>query len=170
VSDFDVSLYEPIYPPWTADSIAVTGDSTIFTADGGPIAIPDERLDAAVNAYIVEVSLTEPAQSLWTADSITVTGDSTFYTADGGPLRTPDEIVDAEVIAAEVPAGGWDYRPRRLAVIGVGYGVLPALAGEGHGTVYIGGAGVITLPGLGGEGRGEVDDDDEILMLLLLAA
>jgi hypothetical protein len=165
---YDVDLHEPAQSPWTADATAVTADSVVYTADGGPVAIPDERLDAAVNANIIEVSLTEPAQSIWTADSIAVTADSLLYTADGGPLRTPDEIVDAE--AVRKPAGVWvDHISRKRAVVGDGYGVLPRLEGEAYGVVgaQANGAGTIRL---GGEATGTVDDLDELLLLMLLAA
>ena len=68
-----------------------------------------------------------------------------------------------------VPGGA--YRPplRPLPVVGVGYGVLPQLEGEAHGTV--GSATVVTLS-ISGVAFGEVDEfpSDLELMLLMLAA
>jgi hypothetical protein len=164
---YDVELFEPAQSPWTADSDVVTADSTIFTADGGPLVTPNEVVDGQVN--VVEAELHEPAQSLWTADSIVVTADSTIFTADGGPLTTPDEIVDAEVISVPAVVGA-DFLPRRRIVEGDGYGILPPLRGEGHGVVYLAvGSGSGALPKLTGAAHGIVDDLElELLMLTLL--
>src|SRR5262245_36457468 len=141
----DVILYEPIYPGWTADSVAITADSIIYTADGGPLAPAIDAIDAGVNANIYSVDIYEPVRSVWTADSTTVTADSIYWTADGGPLTGARDTTDAEVISAiiELPIGGV-YYPRRkpFLVEGYGYGVLPQLEGEAFGVVGVVGSSI----------------------------
>jgi hypothetical protein len=83
---YDVSIYEPVGAPWTADSTLVTADSEIYTADGGPLVLATDNTAAAINAFIYDLAIVEPAGALWTADSTIVTADSAIYTADGGPL------------------------------------------------------------------------------------
>jgi hypothetical protein len=156
MATFDVSIYEPIHPGWTADSTVVTADSTVYTADGGPLQLVTEATDAGINAHIYDVDIFEPVASVWTADSSVVTADSAIYTADGGPLVGAREITDAEVISAEVPIyGGGYYRPLKpYPVVGHGYGVLPELEGEAIGVVAAIGAGASELPQIGGEAAG----------------
>jgi hypothetical protein len=164
---YDVSLYEPIHGGWTADSVDVTADSVVHTADGGPLTPATETNDAVVNANFIAADIYEPVARVWTADSVVVTADSTVYTADGGPLEGARDVADATVIAGILRLGAY-YRPP--AVIGYGYGVLPQLEGEAHGTVGVAGEGVVTLPQISAAGAGVVDDELELLMLLLLAA
>src|SRR5262245_4187993 len=138
MATFDVSIYEPIHPGWTADSTVVTADSVIYTADGGPLVGATEANDAAVNANIISADIYEPVARIWTADSTAVTADSTYWTADGGPLEGARDTADAEVIPAiiEVPIGGYVAARRKpFLVEGYGDGVLPRLEGEAHGWV-----------------------------------
>jgi hypothetical protein len=60
---------------------------------------------------------------------------------------------------------------RPMPVVGVGYGLLPRLVGEAHGTVGVAGAGAAVVP-LQGAAAGVVDDfpDDLEVLLLMLAA
>src|SRR5262245_62054019 len=137
---FDLNLYEPIYPTWTADSIAVTADSVVYTADGGPLAPAVDASDAGVNANIYSANIYEPVGRVWTADSTTVTADSIYWTADGGPLEGATDFTDAEIISAiiEIPVGGVPYRKRRpFLVSGYGFGILPQLEGEAIGVVGV---------------------------------
>jgi hypothetical protein len=163
----------------TADTVKFTADSHYPTADGFvPAAIAAAVVETAGNASGIPV----------TADTTAYTADATWPTADGFVPGNviPAEVVDAVVIAADVPivveaadaldqldatveaaaavigGGGARYYPppRPFPVEGVGYGVLPQLEGEAHGTVGV-------------AGDGEVDDDfpnDLELMLLMLAA
>jgi hypothetical protein len=172
MATFDVSLYEPIHPGWTADSTAVTADSALYTADGGPLVGATEVNDAVVNANFVFANVYEPVARPITADDVTHKADSTAWTADGGPLEGARDFSDAEVIPAiiELPIGGYAAPRRPRAVVGYGYGVLPRLEGEAHGVVYaIGGRGEAVLQ-LTGAAVGEVGDDIEVLLLMLLAA
>jgi len=157
LSTFDVSLYEPIHPAWTADSTAATADSVIYTADGGPLAPAADATDAGINANIYSVDIFEPVASVWTADSTAITADSNYWTADGGPLEGARDLTDAEVIAATLPGepgGGYVRRERPALVYGTGFGVLPQLEGEAHGVVILAGDGVGALPELEGEAAG----------------
>lgn len=156
---FDVSIYEPIHPGWTADSIAVTADSTIYTADGGPLEGATEATDAGVNAHIYDVDIIEPVASVWTADSTAVTADSTYWTADGGPLVGARDTTDAEVISAELPiseVGGVARPLKPFPVIGRGYGILPELEGEAIGIVGVIGKGQGKASELAGAAEGTV--------------
>jgi hypothetical protein len=104
--------------------------------------------------YTAEVY--EPLHPGVTADSTAHTSDTTELTADGGLLVGALDFTDAEVIAATAPVyGGGYYQPRWPPIIGHGYGVLPELEGDAHGTVG---------------NVGEPLTDDEIVMVLLLAA
>lgn len=172
MSTFDVDLLEPIHPGWTADTAAVTADSVIYTADGGPLVPATEATDAGVNAHIYDVDIFEPVAHGWTADTTAITADSVIYTADGGPLVGATELLDAEVIAVPIIAVGEIYRRRPRVIEGVGFGILSALEGEAHGVIYAsGGAGHATLPSLTGSAEGAADDplDLEILLLMLAA-
>jgi hypothetical protein len=155
---FDVNLYEPIYPTWTADATAVTADSIIYTADGGPLEPAADTTDAGVNAHIYDVDIVEPVGRIWTADSTAVTADSTYWSADGGPLEGASDVTDAEVISAELPVEvGGVVRPLKpFPVVGRGYGILPQLEGEAFGTVAAVGNGVAKLPRLKGAATGSI--------------
>jgi hypothetical protein len=159
VATFDVSLYEPIYPAWTADSTAVTADSAVYTADGGPLVGATEANYAAVNAHVLFAEIVEPVAAVWTADSTAVSADSDYWSADGGPLDGARESLDAAVIPAivELP-GGYVPPPRRRPrlVTGYGYGILPQLLGYGRGVV-----------GVTGDGKGPAIDDDELELLVM---
>jgi len=168
---FDVNLYEPINAAWTADTTAVTADSVIYTADGGPLVGATEVNDAAVNANIISADIYEPVASAWTADSTAVTADSNYWTADGGPLIGARDTTDAEVISAELPITGGYVEPKRPrpAIVGYGDGQLQRLEGEAHGIVGPYGKGEAPLR-IRGIAQGDVGDDMEILLMLLLAA
>src|SRR5215831_7871810 len=118
---FDVSLYEPIYPAWTADSTVITADSIYYTADGSPLVGTVESTDAVVNANFISADIFEPVGRVWSADSTAVTADSIYYTADGSPLEGARDATDAEVISISVPIGGAVYAPRRRPLPVVGY-------------------------------------------------
>jgi hypothetical protein len=76
------------------------------------------------------------------------------------------DALDARVIAA----ARFSVVLWLIPIVGVGYGLLPQLVGEVHGTVGVAGAGAATLS-LSGAAIGEHDDfDDLTLMLLMLAA
>ena len=95
-----------------------------------------DAIDAALGANVLFATVAETADAL---DNL-------------------DAAVVAEIVS--VPGGAY-YRPplRPAPVYGVGYGILPQLEGEAHGTV--------------GTPTGEVDDwpdDVELMLLLALAA
>lgn len=143
----------------------VTADSTNYSAD-------ETQWPSADGGLLTNlVTIVEPVGRVITADSTLVSADNVDITADGGPLLGAGDVLDAEVEAAELPIGGagpW-FEPRR-AVVGYGFGVLPRLWGEAHGTVGHAGDAVGTLS-LSGAGFGEVDNDDlELLLILALAA
>jgi hypothetical protein len=167
VSTFDGSLYEPIHPGVTADSLAPTADSLTPTADGGILTGATDLSDAAVNANIISADLYEPVATPVTADSTWPTVDSLEPTADGGLLLGAADVLDAEIISL-VRYGGALIRPP--VVVGVGFGRLPELEGEAHGVVGTAGDAVGTLQ-LVGAAEGEVEDpDDELLALMILLA
>jgi hypothetical protein len=156
----------------TADTVRYTADAHYPTADG------------FVPANIILAEVVEPAGASSgthvTADSVLFTADSHYPTADGlvPGNSIPAEVVDAIVIAADaavmveaaaaadvldatveaaeapVYGGARHYPPKPFPVIGVGFGILPALEGEAHGVVTLVGVGIGTLPGLTGEAAG----------------
>src|SRR5262245_52468541 len=104
VAVYDVNIFEPIHPIWTADSTAVTADSVVYTADGGPLAPATDQTYAAVNANVLFADIYEPVASPVTADTTLYTADNTIWpTADGGILEGARDATDAEVISAELP-------------------------------------------------------------------
>lgn len=118
---------------------------------------------------IIAADIYEPIDAVVTADSTAFTADATYPTADGGLLEGASDFTDATRIAA---AGAfWVDRIRRpRRVVGVGFGILPELVGEAHGTVYIAGEAAATLS-IAVAAVGEVDDGiDELIVMLLLAA
>lgn len=143
--------------------MSVTVDSTAYTADATwPSA------DGFIPLNVVLADIVEPVGGHVTADATAYTSDASYPTADGGVLPGAADVLDALRIPAI--AYGGSYYPRPLRVVGVGYGVLPELVGEAHGTVYIAGEAAATLP-VSGAATGEVDDGlDELIMLLMLAA
>jgi hypothetical protein len=154
----------------------VTADTTLWTAD---------TLCVTADGRIIRIAadVVEPVRISVTADTVLYTADATWPTADGGAAGATDsldavvEVVGAVIVveaaaaldqldavveaAAAVIGGGARYYPppRPAPVEGVGYGILPALEGEAHGTV-------------GAAGDGEADDfpNDLELMLMMLAA
>ena len=132
----DAVVAEPVGIPVTADSTLWTADTTVLTADGGAIAGAIDNLDAIVQ----------------------VAGAVVMVEA-AGALDALDATVDAAAVS--VPGGGARYYPppRPTPVVGVGYGILPQLQGEAHGTV-----GTPT-----GEEEQPFPDDLELLLLALAA-
>jgi hypothetical protein len=128
-------VVEPVRIPVTADTTLYTADSTILTADGGAVAGATDSLDAVVQVAGAAV-MVEAAAAL--------------------------DQLDADVVAGivSVPGGAYYRPPRLLPVVGVGYGVLPQLEGEAHGTVGTAGS----------DGEGDDWPDDVELMLMMLAA
>jgi hypothetical protein len=183
MATYDVEIVEPVRPGVSADTLAYCADEAQWpTADGGLLTGADE-VESLVNVITAEVY--EPVHPGPGADTTLYSADETVWpTADGGIIEGATETVDAsvnadilfgniyeyvnatddldaDVVAAEVPAyGGRYYRRRRPALVyGYGFGALGALDGEAHG--------VSLPPQAGTESEGE---DDELIMLLLLAA
>ena len=109
-------------------------------------------------------------------EPIVAISSTTWPTADGGIITNLVSVTEA-ANAADAPdariiaAARVSVVLRPMPVVGVGFGVLPRLVGEAHGTVGVAGASAATLA-IRGEAVGEVDDfpSDIELMLLLLAA
>jgi hypothetical protein len=133
--------------------MTVTADTTLYTADSHyPTA--DGFVPAVIAAAVAEAAVA--ADDL---DAAVIAVGVSVLAEAADALDQLDAVVDA--VAVSVPGGARHYPPPRpLPVEGVGYGVLPQLEGEAHGTVGAAGS------------DGEVDDwpDDVELMLLMLAA
>ena len=134
----------------TADSTAHRADTHCVTADGRVVCIAAEvseaasavdATDAAVGANVIAADLFEAAAAL--------------------------DVLDATRVRKPAMAGPW--REPLRPVVGYGYGVLPRLEGEAHGTVGHAARGDGELR-FTGAAAGEAGDDDLALMLLLLAA
>jgi hypothetical protein len=164
----DTTLYKSDNATWpTADGGVVSGASDSLNAvavAGGAVISADVAEAAAASdladaVSIVSADAIEPASASDNFDAIadvtasvaeaTTALDQTdaavgaqvlFGTVDepAAALDTLDADIVSEVVA--VPGGGARYRLRRpLPVYGVGYGILPQLWGEAHGTVGVAG-------------------------------
>lgn len=116
------------------------------------------------------------ARRLRSASQTVAISSTTWPTADGGIITNLVSVTEAAnaadaLDARVIAAARVSVVLRPMPVVGVGYGVLPRLVGEAHGTVGVAGAGAATLA-IRGEAVGEVDDfpSDIELMLLMLAA
>jgi hypothetical protein len=114
------------------------------------------------------------ARRLRSASRTVAISSTTWPTADGGIITNLVSVTEA-ANAADAPdarviaAARVSVVLRPMPVVGVGYGVLPPLEGEGHGVVGAVGTGKAAVP-IGGAAAGEVGDDLELLVLLMLAA
>ena len=129
-------IVEPVGRQLTADSSTPRADNIVTTADGAPVLGAGDAFDAAVPA-IVAANVVETAAALDTLDGA-LPG---VIAANIVEAASAADIPDADVIPTivEMPIGG-GIAPRRrpYPVIGVGYGVLGELEGDGRGYVYIG--------------------------------
>jgi len=149
--------------PVTADSTLWTADTTCVTADGRVICIDAEifeplHLTPAPDSVTADSTRYRADSTFWTADGLAVGGVITGATdsldaevavigavisADVVEAATALDQIDATVYAAEIPVdGGGAYYPpqqRPFPVVGRGYGILPPLWGEAHGTVGVAG-------------------------------
>jgi hypothetical protein len=161
----------------TADTHDYRADETEWpTADGGLIG------------NVISAEVFEPVGGVIHADTTFYSADETVWpTADGGLLDGAADSLDAQLIAAGaailveaadatdlldakvIAASRFGVVLRPAAVVGYGHGVLPELEGEGHGVVGVAGDSIGALS-LSGEAHGEVEDDLELMILLLLAA
>jgi hypothetical protein len=125
----------------TADS-SLTADSVCWTADGRIICIDADVVEAASAveqldaAAVVAAAVVEVTSALDNTDAA-IGAQVLFGTVD--EAANAFDLLDATVEAVEVPIdGGGTYYPplqRPFPVVGRGYGILPQLWGEAHGTV-----------------------------------
>jgi hypothetical protein len=122
----------------TSDAIGV------FAADAIEPANALDGFDAVTD---VAAAVDEAAGALDDLDAVAVPAGVVL--ADVAEAANGLDQLDADVVYAEVPiaAAGGRAQPRRpLPVYGVGYGVLPELWGEAHGTVGVVGKSAAQLP------------------------
>jgi hypothetical protein len=113
------------------------------------------------------------ARRLRSASQTVAISSTTWPTADGGIITNLVSVTEAAnaadaLDARVIAAARVSVVLRPMPVVGVGYGVLPRLVGEAHGTFGFAGAGAATLR-IQGEATGEVEDDLELLLLALAA-
>jgi hypothetical protein len=119
--------------PVTADSTLWTADTICVTADGRIICIAADVAEAA-NALDIFDATAIADTTVDNVDAVVVA------LADLAEAANALDQLDADVVSVEVPVapvGGRAHRRRPLPVYGIGYGILPPLWGEAHGTVGV---------------------------------
>jgi hypothetical protein len=114
------------------------------------------------------------ARRLRSASQTVAISSTTWPTADGGIITNLVSMTEAAANAADGP----DARVIAAARVSVVLGPMPVVGvvaccrrfeGEGHGVVGAVGTGKAVVP-IGGAAAGEVGDDLELLVLLMLTA